>query len=372
MGDREAPSVAGAQSAVALGVGPQRHEIKLALPPPIRRSSVLSVIRKVSILLALALAAGCIATTLPAPSSVAAPQTLRVRVAGKVVAVPFEEYVLGSALSEVSPVDESPATIGRVFEVQAILARTYALSHLGKHRTEGFDLCDGTHCQIYQPGRIRTSRFTEAARIAVARTAAITLFYSGRPAEALYHADCGGHTATAAAVWGGKPVAYLTGSPDEVPPDIHRTWRIEVPLTQLRAALNKTSRSAVGKRLDRIAVVDRDGSGRAAKLEVRGEKTQALTGEVLRSVLNQTLGDRAIMSTRFSVTKTKTGYEFVGRGFGHGVGLCQVGALARARRAEPTALILAAYFPGTSLGLVGGRTTRNPLGPGGPLLLKSP
>src|SRR5689334_19172717 len=96
----------------------------------------LADVRRFSLFLVVALVAGCVPPTLPASSSVSAPETLRVRVAGKVVPVPFEEYVLGSALSEVSPVDESPATIARVFEVQAILARTYALSHLGKHRAE--------------------------------------------------------------------------------------------------------------------------------------------------------------------------------------------------------------------------------------------
>ena len=62
-------------------------------------------------------------------------------------------------------------------------------------RAEGFDLCDGVHCQLYEPGRIRTSRFAAVARAAVERTAGMILAYSNRPAEVLFHADCGGHTA---------------------------------------------------------------------------------------------------------------------------------------------------------------------------------
>jgi stage II sporulation protein D len=289
--------------------------------------------------------------------------------------VPLEEYVLGSALSEVSPVGENPATVARVFELQAIIARTYAIGHLGRHRDEGFDLCDRTHCQIYEPGRIRTSRFADAARAAVGRTAGVALVFSGRPAEALYHADCGGHTASADIVWGGTPVAYLTGSKDDVPPRVHRTWTFSTPATRLRAALNADARTSVGTRLDALVVAGRDASGRAAKIELGGERTRTVKGEDLRAILNDTFGDRAILSTRFSVSRRAGVYEFSGTGFGHGVGLCQVGAIARLSRGEATAVVLATYYPGTSLADLGPRrflARANPVGGRGTELLESP
>ena len=139
--------------------------------------------------------------------------------------------------------------------VQAVIARTYAVAHLGRHRQQGFDVCDATHCQLYDPARIKTSRFTAVAREAVRETSREVLMYASRPAEALFHADCGGSTTSADAVWGGRALPYLKASPDQQPSLSHRTWRFAVPFTKLREALNRDTRSRVGTRLDRIEIV---------------------------------------------------------------------------------------------------------------------
>ncbi len=96
-------------------------------------------------------------------------------------------------------------------------------------------------------------------------------------------------------------------------------------------------------------MVSRDDSGRAAELGVRGEHAYTVRGDVLRAALNQTLGERAIQSTRFTLTRTGTRYDFAGTGFGHGVGLCQRGAAARARRGDSVEAILGTYFPGARI-----------------------
>jgi stage II sporulation protein D (peptidoglycan lytic transglycosylase) len=287
------------------------------------------------------------ATRWPAPAVVDLPRAIRVQTAGRVVSVPLEEYVLGSALAEVSPVGEPPATTERIFEVQAVLARTYAISHLGRHAEEGFDLCDGTHCQLYQPARIGTSRFAETAKAAVRLTEGEVLLYHGQPAEALFHADCGGHTASAGDVWGGTPVPYLVGMPDEVPAGTHRTWSLDVTSARLRAALNADARSRVGERLTGVRVAARDQGGRATVVEVTGTRTVTLRGEQFRSIVSAAFGARSLQSTRFVVRRSGAAYHFDGTGYGHGVGLCQVGAAARARRGESIEEILSAYFPGT-------------------------
>ncbi len=94
-------------------------------------------------------------------------------------------------------------------------------------------------------------------------------------------------------------------------------------------------------RLDAIEVLSRDTSGRAAGLGVRGEHAYTVRGDLLRAVINQTLGVRALQSTRFTLTRTKDRYVFNGTGFGHGVGLCQRGAATRARSGESTTEISA-------------------------------
>ncbi len=325
--------------------------------------------------LAVSTLAACVAPATPRSPSVSAPLVLRVKTGDRIVSVPLEDYVLASALSEVSPVGETPATVARVFEVQTVLARTYALAHLGRHETDGYDLCDGTHCQLYEPARVGPSRFTDAARQAVGVTLGLVLVSGLRPVDALFHSDCGGHTAAADAVWGGPAVTYLPGTIDEVPTLTHRKWQFDLPLTRLRSALNLDARTAVGRRLDRISVLRRDDSGRAARIEVRGTTTHVVSGEELRAVLNQTFGDRAVMSTRFQIARTASGVRLTGTGFGHGVGLCQVGAAARARQAEPVTAILAAYFPGAALAparAVTQQAEANVLGGRGALLLRSP
>lgn len=332
-------------------------------------------LRTLGLLLGIGSLGACAAPRLPTPAPLTAPETISIRSGGRVQIVPLEDYVLGTALSEVSPVGAPPAAVNRIFEVQAILARTYALAHLGRHRSEGFDLCDQTHCQLYEPARIRTSRFTPAAADATARTRGIVLLFGRRPAEALYHSDCGGHTASAGDVWGGADVPYLTGHPDNLPALTHRTWRFDAPADRLRRALNLDARSAIGRRLDRIVVRSRDASGRAAAVEVKGEQTRVLRGEDARAVINRTFGDRAIMSTRLSVERRGSTYVFSGTGFGHGVGLCQTGAAARAAGGQATADILEAYFPGAVLSRPSAQrpvASGNLMGGTGPTLLKFP
>jgi len=277
------------------------------------------------------------------------PEVVRVRTKGVIVSVPLEDYVLGSALAEATPVNDTLTAAERIYEVQAVLARTYATAHVGRHRAEGFDVCDATHCQLYDPARIKTSRFTAVAHEAVQRTSGEVLRYGRWPIDALFHADCGGSTAAADAVWGGPSLPYLMARRDDLPVISHRAWNFTTSGDALRDAFNRDGRTAVGVRLTGIEIVGRDDSGRAATIALRGEHDRVVRGEDLRAVLNRTLGDRAIQSTRFTLTRQAGSYAFAGSGFGHGVGLCQAGAAARARRGDSVAGILAAYFTGAQV-----------------------
>jgi stage II sporulation protein D len=299
-------------------------------------------------------AGGCVVPTAPvsaprAARRVALPEQLLVRSAAKVVRVDLEAYVVDTILSEVSPVGEAADVVDRILEVQSVIARTYAVAKLGRHRADGFDLCDSTHCQLYQPARRASSRFAAAAMRAASRTASMVLTYDSQPIEALFHADCGGMTASAAAVWGGNHVPYLLAADDDLPEPTHRPWRVTANRDQLRAALNADPRTSVGRRLESITVATRDASGRAAGLSVRGERTVTVRGDVLRAVINRALGDRALLSTLFTIQTKGSDYVFTGTGFGHGVGLCQRGAATRLRRGERMEDVLELYYPGTRL-----------------------
>ena len=263
--------------------------------------------------------------------------------------VPVERYVVGAALSEVHPAPGEDALAARIYEVQTVIARSYAAANRGRHSTDGFDLCSTSHCQLYEPGRLTASRWAAVARDAAQRTSGQVLWFADAPARAVFHADCGGHTSNAAAVWGGVAPAYLAARRDAVDaPAAHTAWTYAVGVDGLRAALNTDVRTAVGATLDRVDIAGRDAAGRAEQIVLRGAQTFVVRGEVFREVVARRLGARSLRSTLFSVTKDRRGFVFSGKGFGHGVGLCQAGAIARLRAGASPQDVLAFYFPGTS------------------------
>ena len=133
-----------------------------------------------------------------------------------------------------------------------------------------------------------------------------------------------------------------------MPSDPHRKWRASLTTDRLRAAFNADDASAVGRRLDDIRIVSRDVSGRVVTASLAGEHPRTLRGEQLRSIINATLGG-SILSTRLDITRNGSSYLFEGTGYGHGVGLCQVGAAARARRGDSIEQIVGHYFPGATV-----------------------
>lgn len=292
------------------------------------------------------------APMLPGPAAPAIPAVVRVGNLdgrpGAIQQVPIEEYVLASILTEMAPTTAEPVAIERLFEVQAIVARTYAAANPGRHAADGFDLCATTHCQLVDLRRRSTSSWKAQAERAVAHTVGVILLYDGRPAQTVFHSDCGGHTSSAADVWNGASRAYLLGRPDDLPAGArHRTWRYEVTAKALTDSLNRDSRTAVGARLDAVDVLRRDAGGRILAVRLRGSRTATVSADEFRAVLTRQLGPRSIMSTRFDLHRRQDRYVFEGRGFGHGVGLCQAGAQARTANGLSALSVLAFYYPGT-------------------------
>jgi stage II sporulation protein D len=280
------------------------------------------------------------------------PRFVRVKVTAATapVRVPLEEYVRGTILSEFAPPSGDPDDIERMLEVQAVIARTYAAAHVGRHQRDGYDLCSTTHCQLYQPGRLKTSSWAALAVKASEQTAAQVLWFDGGPASALFHADCGGRTSADTDIWGGPPKPYLTGRADDgAARSAHASWRYEVGRTELAAALNKDPRTRVGTVLRGISITRRDESGRATLVVLNGSREPVIRGEELRDVLSRAFGAKSIRSTRFQVARSGQRFVFTGQGFGHGVGLCQAGAYARLKAGARPEQVLARYYPGTRL-----------------------
>jgi stage II sporulation protein D len=281
------------------------------------------------------------------------PATVKVRVSAKsgarVLALPLDEYVLGAVRAEVLPSTLRAEPASRALDVQAIVSRTYAAANLGRHASEGYDLCDTTHCQVYRPAAAGEGPADAAAR-AVHATRGRVLTFQGRVIQALFHADCGGHTASAAAVWGGTDAPYLESVEDWF--CIRRPasgWAFDAAESAMLRALNADARTRIGDRFRRVEIASRDASGRALAVTLIGSKTISVRAEVFRAVMTQAFGARSIRSTWFEVVRDGRRLRFTGVGFGHGVGLCQGGALRRADARQSAVEILAHYFPGTRL-----------------------
>jgi stage II sporulation protein D len=306
-------------------------------------------------LLALAFDSGCSAEMRPQPLRVPAasvPRFVRVKISANAapVRVPLEEYVRGTILSEFAPPSGDPADIERMLEVQAVIARTYAVAHVGRHQRDGYDLCSTTHCQLYQPGRLKTSSWARLAKEAADSTAAQILWFGKGPASALFHADCGGHTSDATDIWGGTARPYLLGVADGgAAESAHVSWRYEVERNDLIAALNADPRTRVGTQLRDISVTRRDDGGRALLVVLNGSRDPVVRGEELRTVLGRAFGAKSIRSTRFQISRSGQRFVFTGQGYGHGVGLCQAGAYARLKAGARPEQVLARYYPGTRL-----------------------
>ena len=287
----------------------------------------------------------------------AAPLTIRVRLGdeGAVIQeIAFSDYVRGVILAEVSLAGLDTPTAQRVAETQAIVARTYALTNLNRHRHEGFNLCTTTHCQVYLPDRDSSPFYVQLVAEATIRTAGLFILHNASPINALFHADCGGHTSDSAAAWGGSTLPYLRGVLDHFcKRENSAIWHFTLEESDLLTTLNLDPRTAIGSRLDGIRILSRDASGRVLQVSLVGEQTIVIRGEELRAVVTAEFGARTIMSTRFDIQRESRGLTFQGRGYGHGVGLCQRGMIARARALHSPEQILGHYYSGTTVAKLG-------------------
>jgi len=308
-------------------------------------------------LLILSIAAGtahCVAAPRRSPQPAVPPPSavLRIEIGvgdeRRVETIPLEDYVRGSVPAEMPLGEQDPAVADRLARLQAILARTYALANRGRHAQEGFDLCSTTHCQIYSPPEQQPVAVARLVTAAVEQTRGLTITDGHVPIQALFHADCGGHTSSATIIWGGPAPPYLSGVLDTFCVTTPRDdWHLDLDRDHLRRILNTAPDTTVGHRLDRIEVLARDPAGRASRVAAAGEFYRVVRGERLRSAISEQLGPRAFRSARFSVEHRAGRVLFSGQGFGHGVGLCQTGAIVRARRGDSVRAILEHYYPGT-------------------------
>ncbi|MCI0586909.1 MAG: SpoIID/LytB domain-containing protein [Planctomycetes bacterium] len=249
--------------------------------------------------------------------------------------LPLEDYLRGVVGAEIGPA--SPAA---ALDAQAIAARTYALNALPYG-----PLSDGTGSQVY--GGI--GREDPRVDGAVERTRGRVLLWRGKPLPAYYHSTCGGRTSDAREIFGIRAIRPLGGAECGFCGG-SRFYRWEARLPKESVA-RLASEIGVGARLLSLRPVDLDPAGRWRAVEFEGDKARSRrSGRELRSRVNQIAGSERVRSTLLEEAKIE-GEELriVGRGWGHGVGMCQVGAIALARSGESADSILARYYPDATL-----------------------
>jgi SpoIID/LytB domain protein len=226
----------------------------------------------------------------------------------------------------------------------AITARTFALANRNRHKKEGFDLCDTTHCQVVRPATATTKRAADA-------TSGRVLLHQGQPAFVYYSAWCGGKSELASQVWPGAiDYSYEPSLKDEACED-EPGWESDVRVGQIEQALRAAGLR--GSKLRNLRVLGRDASDRVARIGVDGFTPPEMSGNEFRMAVGRIAGWQSIKSTAFDIRRTGGGYHFKGRGFGHGVGLCVIGAGKRAMQGATVDQILRFYFPGLTLGSIG-------------------
>jgi len=253
----------------------------------------------------------------------------------------IERIGLDAYVAQVLAGEGQPKAADAAQQALAITARTFAMANRNRHRAEGFDLCDTTHCQVVRPATAMTTRAAQA-------TSGRVLLHQGQPAFVFYSAWCGGRTELASQVWPGAiDYADKPSLKDEACDD-EPEWTSEVSTAEIEKALRAAGWR--GSRLRGVRVLDRNKSRRATRLRVDGFTPREISGQEFRMAVGAVAGWQSIKSTSFDLDRTRAGYRFRGRGYGHGVGLCVIGAGRRAASGASAERILRFYYPGLRIG----------------------
>ena len=283
--------------------------------------------------------------------------------------VNIEEYLMGVMSSEMPSAFPMNA-----LRAQAVLARTYALKHLGKHKAYGYDLCDTQNCQVY--GGV--SAESEPGNAAVESTMGQVLLYNKKPIEGVFSANAGGITQSAKeAGWYQTP--YLIPTSDykdfdftklqpyqfksllQHPHDAYSRYDKNVSRAAYRWARvieEEDLRQIIKRQKKDIGVITaiipqkRGRSGYVSRVLVKGTKGSVTLSK--ENVIRNNLAPGMLRSSYFIVVpnyedRKLKNFVFYGGGWGHGVGFCQTGAAGRAEDGQEYPEILMHYFPGTSL-----------------------
>ncbi len=251
----------------------------------------------------------------------------------------IEDYLRG-----VLPMEIDKGWPEQSLKVQAVISRTYLLRNLRKHEKDGFDLCSGVHCQVY--GGMEPEQ--KATNDAIEKTRGEVLVYDGKLAQALFFAQCGGHTEDPKYVWKWEADTpeYLKGRKCTFCKDCkHQNWKTRVNTETIRTRLEKAGFN-VGQ-IKKISTSGKTPSGRALTIVVKSSKGKL---QIPSGKFRMALSPDVVRSTMITdIVRYGDEYEFRGHGWGHGIGLCQWGCKVMGEKNYDYQEIIHYYYPGAKV-----------------------
>ncbi len=320
------------------------------------------------------------------------PGIIEVRIDHRGLLMAFTELSLETYLKGVVP-SEMPASFPlESLKAQAIAARSEVLAKIGvKHPNDPFDLCAHVHCQAYTGSTNEDERSSRA----VDETCGKVLMKGGEVAEAVYSSSCGGHTEDKLNVWNPPAADHLRGSwdaPDslgeefetldltkeidlqkwvdskpaawcntnkypDLPNILRRSeenfrWEVTYTRRELEDIIKRKSGEDIGQLID-VIPLGRGVSGRLLEIEIHGSKKNLRIQRELN--IRATLSLKYLKSACFTINSEvgedgrPVRFHLRGAGWGHGVGMCQVGAGVMATQNKNSKDILKHYYPGTAI-----------------------
>lgn len=267
--------------------------------------------------------------------------------------VKIQDYLKGVVPSEM------PASNPNDFEAlkaQAITARTYVLRNLGKYKDLGIDVWSTTQDQVYKgiEGEAKLSNK------AVEETATLVLAHEGKIAITYFSSTCGGKTENNSVVWSGIQEPYLKGITDSFGKEFfceespHYRWKEEFSREELEEMLSQNLGSNYGQ-LFNIKILERTMSGRVSHLQFifSGGTVNIKNQNEIRNALKR--NSKILRSTFFKIDLELDSRNWIqkviltGAGNGHGVGMCQWGAMGMSKKGYTYDKILGHYYKGTKI-----------------------
>ena len=224
-----------------------------------------------------------------------------------------------------------------------------------------FDVCADDHCQRYQG--LTTQRSSLPIQ-AVSATRGQVLMFNGELCDTRFSKCCGGHTEEFQYCWEDTPKPYLQSVEcrwcdtqdknilrqvlndyDQETSDFH-DWTVAYTVEELSALVREKLKTDLGDITDLIPL-DRGKSGRIWRLRIVGTKCSLIIGKELE--IRRALSPTHLYSSNFEVEKSGSSFILHGHGWGHGVGLCQIGAAVMAHEGMKYRDILLHYYPGAEI-----------------------